>query len=197
MNVLTIDIDYVFSPYISTYDDYVIGSRITIHEQKKILLNHGFENPKINEKKFKNLKNIFKNIFKSSIPIKLIQHHHEAIKYIPKKEEIILQNIDHHHDIYYPDWHELDKLDEGNWIYHLSKSHNLKRYDWFKNNDSEPYCNCISLNFDFIEYLELKSKYVLNPDIIILCSSPHWTYDEKNLIIDTLIGGFKNENKKI
>ena len=197
MNILTIDIDYVFSPHISAYDDYVIGSKITIEEQKKILYDQGFKNPKINEKKFKNLKKIFNGIFKSKIPIKVIQHHHEAIQYISKKEEIILQNIDHHHDIYYPGWHELENLDEGNWVYHLSKSHNLKRYDWFKNNDSEIFCNCISLNFDFVQYLELKSNYILEPDIVILCSSPHWTYDDKNLIIDKLLEGLKNEYKEV
>ncbi len=186
MNVLTIDIDYAFSPSISIYDDYVIGSRISFESQKSILNEEKLPEPKLNIEKFNDIKKVL-NYARPNAPVISIEHHHEILDYIPKKIKVSLQNIDHHHDIFYPDWHDLDQLDEGNWVYHLSKTNQLEKYTWFKNNDSEPFCNCIDLNFDFSQYLEIKEKYILMPDIIILCSSPHWTYDVDNLLIEELL----------
>lgn len=187
MNVLTIDIDYAFSPSIAIYDDYIIGSRISIESQKSILNKKKLPEPKLNIEKFDSLKKILK-LVKTNAAVISIEHHHEILNYIPKNRKVLLQNIDHHHDIFYPGWHNLDELDEGNWVYHLSKTNQLEKYTWFKNNDSEAFCNCIDLNFEFNQHLEIKEDYVLIPDIIVLCSSPHWTYDVDNLLIKKLLG---------
>ena len=187
MNVLTIDIDYAFSPMISTYDDHVIGSRISLEEQKNILLGKGFTEPEINHKKFTDLVNVFNN-FRSNAKVVLITHHHQILDHIPLHEDINLQNIDHHHDIFYPDWHELEKLDEGNWVYHLSKTNKLKKYTWFKNSDSEPYCDCLDLNFEFRQLVDLSIKHVTKPELIVLCSSPHWTFDYNNTLMKKMAG---------
>ena len=191
MNVLSIDIDYAFSPTISLYDDFIVGSRIDYEEQQNILKVNNCCSPKLNKKKFKKLKKILKNFKNTSVVT--IEHHHEIINHIFSFKNLHIQNIDHHHDIFYPGWHDLELLDEGNWVYHLSKLDKLKRYDWFRNKDSENFCNSIDLNFEFKEYFDLKVNYLLKPDIIFLCSSPHWTSDINNLLTNKLLK-VHNEN---
>ena len=51
MNVLSIDIDYAFSPTISVYDDFVEGSRITLDEQNKIFQQNQLPTPEVNQEK--------------------------------------------------------------------------------------------------------------------------------------------------
>ena len=187
MNVLTIDIDYAFSPHISLYDDYVEGSRITYENQRKILSNKGFAEPKINQEKFNKLVEIFK-YFSTDKNFECVDHHHEILKYLTSSNNFRIQNIDHHHDIYYPGWHCLNVLDEGNWVYHLSKEKKIESYEWFRNKDSEDFSSTIQLNFNFLQTNDLELKMINPPDIIVLCSSPHWTFDTNNLLIKKLIG---------
>ena len=186
MNILSIDIDYAFSPTISLYDDFIVGSRIDYEEQQDILSANNCCSPKLNKKKFNKLKKILKN-FKNTTVV-TIEHHHEIINHIFLFKNLHIQNIDHHHDIFYPDWHELEKLDEGNWVYHLSKTNKLKKYTWFKNSDSEPYCDCLDLNFEFRQLVDLSIKHVTKPELIVLCSSPHWTFDYNNTLMKKMAG---------
>ena len=188
MNVLTIDVDYAFSPSISAYDDFVIGSRISYENQKKILIDKGCETTKINKSKFNNISKVFKKVSYNT-KIITVTHHHEILKHIPHDKDIFLQNIDHHHDIFYPGWHNLEILDEGNWVHHLAKTSRLKKYMWFRNKDSESFCNCIDLNFDFCQKFDLKVEDIVRPDIIILCSSPHWTFDSGDALVKKLLEG--------
>ncbi len=59
MHVLSIDIDYAYSPGIEMYDDHIIGSRITVTEQKKINRDLNLPPPKLNSEKLKYIKNIY------------------------------------------------------------------------------------------------------------------------------------------
>lgn len=194
-NILTIDIDYAFSPDIASYDDYVIGSRIDITEQKKILLKKGFGAPRLNKQKFETIVNIY-NKFKSKAKVVTVTHHQEILKHI-HCDDLNLQNIDHHHDIFYPGWHELENLDEGNWVYHLSQAKNIKEYTWFRNADSENFTADLDLNFKFKQIYDLSVHYVVKPDLIVLCNSPHWTLDEDNVLINKILIGDINANKKL
>ena len=188
MNVLTIDVDYAYSPSISAYDDFIIGSRISLDEQKKILQVNNCAMPAVNLQKFQLLCTIF-NTFRNNARVISIKHHHEIIDHLNTDEDLYIENIDHHHDIYYPDWHDLETLDEGNWVYHISKTKKLKSYTWFRNEDSELFCGTIDTNFEFIQHDALKIDYITKPDIIVLCDSPHWTLDTQGVLINKLIRG--------
>ena len=195
MNVLTIDIDYAYSPSISEYDDFVIGSRISLDQQKTILKENNCAKPVVNLQKFNQLCSIF-NLFRKEATIFTVQNHHEIMNYLNTDEDLYIENIDHHHDIYYPGWHDLGSLDEGNWVYHISKTGKLKRYTWFRNKDSELFCSTIDLNFQFIQHDVLKIEYITKPDIIVLCGSPHWTLDTQSSLLNILIRG-NNDNAEI
>mgnify|MGYP003138019773 CR=1 FL=1 len=188
MNVLTIDVDYAYSPSISAYDDFVVGSKITIEKQKEIFRSKNCEKPTLNEQKLLQIADILDK-FKENTKIVVVQHHHEIIGYLDMHNDLYIDNIDHHHDIYYPGWHDLELLDEGNWVYHVSKNAKLKRYTWFRNVDSEPFSSKIKLNFDFIQKDDLRMDCISKPDIIVICASPHWTLDTEGAVINQLMRG--------
>ena len=146
MHVLSIDIDYAYSPTISTYDDYVEGSRVTLEEQQEIMENLGMPKPKVNPEKIKLLKEVVRKKTTHLTPIIICEHHDEIVRYLPKTVPFSIVNFDHHHDVYYPGWHDKDVLDEGNWVYHLNNSPIMK-YTWVRNPDSENLPEGLELNF--------------------------------------------------
>jgi len=86
-------------------------------------------------------------------------------------DEYNLFNIDHHHDIFYA---ERQKLDEGNWLHHLSNIYKNKiNYVWISNPDSKHILpselkNLKSFRFDHnINYIK-QEKF----DMIFICCSP-------------------------
>ena len=187
MIVLSIDIDYAYSPTISSYDDYVEGSRISIDEQREILSEINAPAPKVNLEKLKLLKSVVKHKTTESTNIIIAEHHHEILKYLPHETRVIY-NFDHHHDIFYPGWHDLEKLDEGNWVSFL-RGTNLEEYNWVRNDDSEDYEADIELGFKFKELYLDNVDSLPTFDILFCCSSMHWTGEEgrKNLL--EVLGG--------
>ena len=51
MKILSIDVDYAFSPDITKYDDYVKGSSISTKVEWEKLRQLGFHKPRVNQKK--------------------------------------------------------------------------------------------------------------------------------------------------
>ena len=175
MNVLSIDIDYAFSPSISAYDDFVEGSRISLDEQDKIFQQNQLPVPEINQEKLALLKSVMSLTVAESAPIVLADHHHQILDFLPVRQEFSIVNFDHHHDVYYPGWHDIDKLDEGNWVYFLKNS-NMISYTWVRNPDSEDLpLEVSSLPFSVIEKYEIDVSSLPQFDIVFCCSSPHWT----------------------
>ena len=74
--------------------------------------------------------------------IHFIFNHESLIKYVPQEEkEVIITNIDHHHDISYNKKHaenivDYNNLTCGNWVKYLYDAKQLKRYYWVNNNNS-------------------------------------------------------------
>jgi len=115
---------------------------------------------------------IFKNIDTNKDIV--FSNDHDAIYTLFKHgfDEINLVNIDHHHDYAY---NVLDKVNEGNWLYHLSKIYKIN-YQWICNNDSEH----MRLR-DYKKYLKkysysncLSDVRELNFDLYFMCSSPDY-----------------------
>tara|TARA_R100001086_G_scaffold14196_1_gene7129 strand:+ start:103 stop:660 length:558 start_codon:yes stop_codon:yes gene_type:complete len=168
MNVLSIDIDYAFSPSISAYDDHIVGSSISLEEQFKICESIG-ATPKVNNAKLKILKRI---VFGIDAPVIIGTHHHEILNHLPLDSKLTIFNFDHHHDIFYPGWHLREELDEGNWISHLP---NLERYVWIRNLDSENLDPSVQFDFDYEEVIDTSRLFLPKIDLIFGCCSPHWT----------------------
>jgi hypothetical protein len=64
MNVLSIDIDYAYSPSISSYDEFIEGVRISDEEQSLILETNAIFKPECNPEKLNILKSVVKNNIK-------------------------------------------------------------------------------------------------------------------------------------
>lgn len=101
----------------------------------------------------------------------------QAMDYIPFDEKIDIINIDHHHDLNYPN--QEGKLQEErtcmNWVEKLNASERLARYTWIHNNSSEPVAH------DQVPYNEIDLArvgnlvdYVGTPDYVVISLSPEW-----------------------
>ncbi len=172
MHVLSIDIDYAYSPGIEMYDDHIIGSCITVTEQKKINRDLNLPPPKLNSEKLKYVKNIF-NIREENAPIIIIKHHHQILEYLPSTP-FHLYNVDHHHDIFYPDWHDIKILDEGNWLSHID-SNLIESYTWIRNKTSENIDRSVLIPFTYRELINPDLRILPSFNKVFICISPHWT----------------------
>jgi len=173
MNVLSIDIDYAYSPTISAYDDFIEGVRISVEEQEKILEHHNVPKPVCNPAKMHNLEVVLKNNIKPNAPITIIENHNQILDFLPDDISFSIYNFDHHHDIYYPGWHSLDTLDEGNWVYFL-KDKKINSYTWIRNEDSEDMNFILSeLDFDIEERYTIENMPMF--DSVVFCISSRWT----------------------
>ena len=176
MNVLSIDIDYAYSPTISIYDDYVEGSRVTLEEQKSILAELGMPAPEVNPVKLEVLKQVVKEKTTRKTPIVIAERHDQIMDFLPKSKPFSIVNFDHHHDVYYPGWHSLDVLDEGNWVYFCGEQ-NMISYTWVRNEDSEDLPENLGLQFKLEEVLKPNIHDFPVFDLVFACVSSHWTGD--------------------
>ena len=176
MNVLSIDIDYAYSPTISIYDDYVEGSRVTLEEQRSILSGLGMPAPEVNLEKLKILQQVVKEKTTIETPVVIAEHHDQILKFLPDSEPVSIVNFDHHHDVYYPGWHSLDVVDEGNWVYFCGKQ-NMISYTWVRNEDSEDLPENLDLQFKFEEVVKPNIHDFPVFDLVFACASSHWTGD--------------------
>ena len=127
MHILSIDIDYAYSPTISLYDDDVEGSKVAIEEAIARFGKNGRPIPQVNPEKLRLLKRVVQEKTQWDTTIIIAEHHHAILEYLPKDRPFSIVNFDHHHDVYYPGWHSLDTLDEGNWVYFAKDTH-IQKY---------------------------------------------------------------------
>lgn len=186
MEILSVDIDYAFSPTISEYDDFIEGSRISLSEQDKIISDNKLPQPKVNLDKISLLRDVIKSKTNFCTPILIIENHHQIISFLPRHSSYNIYNFDHHHDIFYPGWHNKEDLDEGNWVYHLNNK-GLKNYFWFKNFDSEDYEANLNLSFNFEERYLVDVEDLPSFDLVVFCKSTHWTGRQGKYQINKLL----------
>lgn len=185
MNILSVDLDYAFSPSISAYDDFVEGGRISLAAQKAIFERENLPPPTVNLAKLDLLRRVVSEKVSANADVILSANHHSIMRYLPLGSLFNVTNFDHHHDIYYPGWHSLDTLDEGNWVYWASKR-GLTEYVWYKNPDSEaisPSVPAMPLVVEEKTRVDLSSLPEFS--LVFACWSPHWTGDcGKSLLLD-------------
>jgi len=184
VKILSIDIDYMYSPLISEYDDLVKGKSISVEEQKKILSAAGFT-PMVNVEKKKSVIKYLSRLNCVAIPKVICQNHDEILAFIGNLPAVTIVNIDHHHDVFYPGWHDINVVDEGNWVHHLSRRTNLN-YTWVRNKDSENISDNVKIDFLYKElYLEKLDEKEF--DLIFICISPHWTGKDRFGVVQELL----------
>jgi hypothetical protein len=111
--------------------------------------------------------------------------------------KINLINIDHHHDYFYNN----DELNDGNWLYHLSKIYKIN-YQWICNNDSlhikeQSYKKNLKSYSYSNSLLDIQK---LNFDIYFMCSSPDFNnpigMTSYEIVKNIFLKGDKNDNNK-
>ena len=104
----------------------------------------------------------------------IIQNHEQVLDLISTDEQIVLTNIDHHHDIEYE--HDTDNnITCGNWVKQLYLRNQCQSYFWIHNGNSilPPKTNehYITSHIDLRDY-DLAT--LMPPDMLILCLSAPW-----------------------
>ena len=112
------------------------------------------------------------------------KHHHQILTDLVDHNNIVIHNIDNHHDICDQDW-QLPKIKDGNgyhgcWVGSLMYENKLREYYWYNNSDSEP----LMLDHFGAQLITEKGiKYVVNDklnipsmdyDLIFVCHSPDY-----------------------
>ena len=168
MNIVSIDFDIIMAPSIELYrnfdwrgyDNYyqnIFNADLTIYTKLTEWLLRWF--PQVGQN----------NIY-------FIESHEQIIDFIPKDKVCSLINVDHHHDLGYAPFDQLDRddfpVDCGNWALYLLKHNLINDYTWIKNGNSS---RCQHYKYDFNSKLFYDFNFnELQPDRIIICLSSPW-----------------------
>ena len=169
--ILTIDFDIVMEPSIALYNDKVPGESwdsLLMYPQMQLLQMNSAHYAKLSV-----LLDVLNH--KENIPIYFIDNHDRILTYLPKDEKINLINIDHHHDLGYPDNKQDNEIHCANWVKKLYEQNRINEYTWINNAEStypsdeeqELISYDISLEMYDINLMPL-------PDIVCICLSPQW-----------------------
>ena len=103
--ILSIDLDFVFSPLIAQYDDFVEGSRISLDEHRRVREQVNLSSPTVNPDKIAYLREFIAAAHsQGSATVHYIEHHHEIVPILDGLTSVRIINVDHHHDVLYPGW---------------------------------------------------------------------------------------------
>lgn len=189
--VLSIDFDIIMAPTIQTYNPMVPKVDWDTMAKDQPLCALAYPDYRHYQNLFNYIVSLLPKLKKENIYI--IENHGKLFDYIPKNEYIDLINIDHHHDVTYPNGPQ-DKVTCANWVKCIADIGLLHSYTWVKNNNSEsggevckPYINN---TYDFQELFGDNPVKLKEPDILVLCLSEPWVPPRVRplfyLILDTL-----------
>lgn len=145
----------------------------------------------------KKLNDLFFNKIKDAKKIVFSKHHHMVVSELINQNNIILHNIDHHHDICYKDWQVGDikrgRVTHGCWVGNLLFERKLLKYYWYKNFNSntlsiDNFGGNLMMDVDLPFYIEeelYEAEYVNDFDLIFVCSSPEYMIKEYSTVYDT------------
>ena len=180
MKVLSIDFDYIMSPCIKLYNNYVCGdenatvqwndleSRLDISSFLSYDANSLIE---IASLILRNVKNGAKFIS--------IKEHQEIIPAISHCDDIELVNIDFHHDIMYGpvskvNIADFDKYSCADWVGYLFMKKKLSSYTWIKAPQSDPYYQeLMEIDYNVGSHRDIKDL-PNDFDYVVFCLSPQW-----------------------
>ena len=184
MKILSIDLDYAFSPDISKYDDFVTGSSLTSKEEWEKLKAKGFTKPRVNKAKLDSLVKVYSDALPAAKEVHFISDHHEIVSFFKPGCAYEITNFDHHHDVFYPGWHNMDKLDEGNWVGWVDNLGLISSYTWYRNEDSEDLDPSVDLSCRY-EEIFYDSDPLPEFDYVFVCSSPNWIHEDNIYVLNS------------
>lgn len=187
MKILSIDLDYAFSPDISKYDDFVTGSSLTSKEEWEKLEARGFTKPRVNKAKLDSLVKVYSDALSTAKEVHFISDHHEIVSFFKPGCTYEITNFDHHHDVFYPGWHNMDNLDEGNWVGWVDNLGLVSSYTWYRNPDSEDLDPSVKLKCNYSEF-RYDNQRMPKFDVVFICSSPNWVHEDNTYIVDLFKG---------
>lgn len=177
MNILSIDFDWIMEPSIEAYNyftgEHTLGPALAWEKVFELIPNLNID---CDLEKYKILyfllKQVSKNIKSENI---YVGFKHNEIYYfledIDPNEPINIYNIDHHHDIGYPE-NDNTILNLGNWVDHINKDKNLVNYTWICNKNST---SCPSNNLThFYRTSDINIVDKVKFDKIFICASWEW-----------------------
>lgn len=167
-NILTIDFDIIMEPSIQFYNNYAPQNWDEL-TQANAYGNILIGNYNIYNKLTNFLLDLIQKVNKESIHI--IFDHHDIIQFLNPNERYSVVNIDHHHDLGYPNKdhpEQSNRLNCGNWVKYVP---NLQQYFWIKNTNSIPKEDEFISTANIMEY-ELNN--LTTPDQIFICFSIPW-----------------------
>ena len=187
--ILSLDIDYIMAPSIHVYDDWVDGHWVNPAIQWEMIKKKMGVEPISCPKRESYLLKIFKKALTSlDSPDQIVfaRDHHKILESIGKSQNLIIDNVDHHHDIYYAGWNKPQDLNEGNWVWWLDNSNQLEEYTWFGNKNSETYDNSMPFHCHYRQIFDRRYHPMSKPDFIFVCESPHWVPPDSRTLFSTM-----------
>lgn len=166
MNIVSIDFDIIMAPSIEFYNHMTGNPQLFNNYLTQMFQADLTHYQRLTKWLISQSKNLQKE------DIVFIFSHDSLINYISSEEDIVI-NIDHHHDLGYPDpKNEAPKIHCGNWAQYLLENNLIKDYIWIKNENSNPIkeFNQKIKEYNFKNY-QLDN---LKADKIIICLSPEW-----------------------
>ena len=165
MNVVSIDFDIIMAPSIEFYNHMSGNPELFDNYLTEIFPADLIHYQRLTKWLISQIKNLQEN------NIIFISSHDSLINYVSVEDTVI--NIDHHHDLGYPDpTNNAPKIHCGNWAQYLLENNLIKDYIWIKNENSNPIKefkgNIKEYNF---KTYQLNNLYA---DKIIICLSPEW-----------------------
>ena len=181
IGVLSIDFDYFIDASSQERDLYFPNVNDEIHNYKvqAIWRESYLKHPELKKvgviKDFYYLKESLMGlrIAKNNI---LKADNHKYIKMlidrIPKKSQLMIVNIDFHHD-YYHFYTGNDKVNCGNWLRRVVEERPDTKVKWIRRSDSQLYS--LDGKFPFEHTEDIKAIRNESFDYVFLCRSPEWT----------------------
>ena len=187
--ILTLDIDYIMSPSIHVYDDWIDGHWVNSATQWEMVVKKMGVEPTHCTRRADYLLKIFLRALEflnDESQIKFARDHHSILEHIGEHKDLIIHNVDHHHDIFYKGWSDPSILNEGNWVWWLDKKEQIEEYTWFGNLNSERFDQSMPFYCEYNKVFDRRRRPMTNPDFIFVCESPHWVPPNSRSIFSTM-----------
>lgn len=173
MNVLSIDIDFLFTE-MREYHKYINEDIAPDKAWKCIKLIKPELSYMPDKKSFKFLMDLLSSKCKNSVKTFLIQEHDEIIKVLRDNnlKEVSMYNIDYHHDLTYTA--SIEDLNISNWVVHGRHQNLIKDYAWIKQDDSDM-CQYRPFKYKQDSWKDINVDLLPEFDYVIFCVSKHYT----------------------
>ena len=185
--ILSVDFDWIMRPCIEAYNG-MCGNAHNLNDlvDSWDYILHRLQDMPLHccEEQFADLALFLKTVTKT-LPadhIYFILNHDEVFDVLKKydcTEEVIIVNVDHHHDFGYPTKDSPEPFSKyltvANWVHCLHNEKRLAHYTWVGNNNSEGMSMVAEkLQEKFSFYTDLRKIDHLRYDDVIVCFSQEW-----------------------